>query len=262
MILREGIHPVAGSVYEAMQDRVRWIAAAELAAMSVLLLSYIWLWQKAFPGAFFLCAAGYFGIGYLGHRSRGESLQAIGIRLDNWLPAARNAAVVVVIGAGGALLIGALLDSWHFPDWHIALLTLPVTIVWATAQQYGLLCVFYRRSHDVFGSVIGAVALAAALFAVFHLPNGFLMGVTLAAGAAACVLYQWHPNVFVIGVAHALISFTLFYSLPSTITTNLRVGPGYYKLIAAESKKFPFHKHRDNGGQQKNQQENGKLLLE
>jgi hypothetical protein len=245
-----------------MQDRARWIAAAELAAMSALLLSYIWLWQKTFPGAFFLCVAGYFGIGYLGHRSRGESLRAIGVRIDNWLPAARNASIVVLIGAGSALIIGAVLDSWHFPGWKIALLTLPVTIVWATLQQYGLLCVFYRRSHDMVGNFIGAVALAALLFAVFHLPNGFLMGVTLAAGAAACVLYRWQPNIFVIGVAHALISFTLFYSLPSTITTNLRVGPGYYKMIAGPSKKFPFHKHRDDGGHQKDQQEDGKLLLE
>ena len=215
-----------------MQGRTRLIAAAEIAAMTGLILSYIWIWQRSFPGAFLVCAAGYFGIGIIGHRSRGESLQSIGLRLDNWLPAMRNAAVLVVVSITGALIAGAILDSWHFPEWEIVLLTLPVTILWATAQQYGLLCVFYRRSQDLFGSVVAAVACAAVLFAVFHLPNGFLMGVTLAAGAAACILYRYQPNIIVIGVAHALISFTLYHALPGKVTTNLRVGPGYYTIEA------------------------------
>jgi membrane protease YdiL (CAAX protease family) len=215
-----------------MQARTRWIAAAELAAMTGLILSYIWVWQRTFPGAFLVCAAGYFGIGILGHRSRGESLQSIGLRLDNWLPAMRNAAVVVVISTGAALTAGAMLDSWHFPDWEIIALSLPVSALWATAQQYGLLCVFYRRSHDLFGSAAIAAACAALLFAAFHLPNGFLMAVTLAAGAVACVLYRYQPNIIVIGVAHAIISFTLYHALPGKVTSNLRVGPKYYTIEA------------------------------
>jgi hypothetical protein len=215
-----------------MQLRARWIAAAELAAMTGLILSYIWVWQRTFPGAFLVCAAGYFGIGIIGHRSRGESLRSIGLRLDNWLPATRNAAVVVVIAISGALAGGAILDSWHFPEWEVVLLTLPASILWATAQQYGLLCVVYRRSLDLFGGVMASVACAAVLFAAFHLPNAFLMAVTLTAGAAACVLYRFQPNIIVIGVAHALISFTLYHALPGKVTTNLRVGPGFYTIEA------------------------------
>ena len=214
-----------------MQGRIRWIAAAEIAAMTILLLTYIWLWAHAFPGAFLLCAAGYFGIGIVGHLSRGESLRNIGIRVDNWLPAVRNASYFVVVAVTGALTVGMLLSSWHFPSWKGAASTLPVTMVWATAQQYGLLCVFYRRLHDLLGNVAGAVAGAAVLFAVFHLPNSFLMVVTLAAGAVACVLYRREPNVFVIGIAHTLISFSLYYSLPFSITAQLRVGPGYYTRV-------------------------------
>jgi membrane protease YdiL (CAAX protease family) len=214
-----------------MQGRIRWIAAAEIAAMTSLILSYIWLWQRTFPGAFLLCAAGYFGIGILGHLLRGESLRHIGMRMDNWRPALRNASIFVLFAVSVALVVGVILDSWHFPPWHRAAGSLPVTIVWATAQQYGLLCVFYRRLHDALGSVIGAVVCAALLFAVFHVPNGFLMAVTLAAGAAACVLYRYQPNLWVIGVAHALISFTLIYALPESVTAQLRVGPGYYYYL-------------------------------
>jgi len=213
-----------------MQGRRRWIAAAEIAAMTIFILTYMWLWRYAFPGAALLCGAGYFGIAIIGHLWRGESARNIGVRWDNWRPAARNAAYFAAITITGTLAIGLLLDSWHFPGWKAAALSIPVTIVWATAQQYGLLCFFYRRFHDVLGSgsVIASAAGAGILFAVFHMPNNFLMIVTLVAGMVACLFYRAVPNVFAIGIAHALISFTLYHALPNDLTGQLRVGPGYY----------------------------------
>jgi membrane protease YdiL (CAAX protease family) len=198
--------------------------------MTAVVLSYIWLWQRSFPGSFYLVLALYFGIGYVGHRLRGESLQHLGIRFDNWQPAIRNAAIVIAIAVPTSLIIGATLDSWHFPTWSGAATALPITAVWGTAQQYGLLCVIYRRLVEALGNVHGAMAAAASLFALFHLPNVFLMLVTLAAGSAACVLYRRVPNIFVIGITHAAISFTLYYALPYDITGGLRVGPGYLAI--------------------------------
>jgi len=219
-------------VFGAMHGRTRWISAVEMAALTGLILSYIWVWQRTFPGAFLVCAAGYFGIGIIGHRARGESLRTLGLRLDNWLPALRNAAVVAVIAITGALIAGAILDSWHFPKWEVMLLTLPVSMIWGTVQQYGLLCIFYRRAQELFGSAMIAAVCAALLFALFHLPNSFLMVVTLIAGVAACVLYRYQPNIVVIGAVHAVISFTLYHALPGKVTTNLRVGPGFYTIEA------------------------------
>lgn len=225
-----------------MQGRLRLIAAAEIAAMTILVLTHIWLWRRAFPGAFALCALGYFGIGFIGHRLRGESLRHIGFRVDNWLPAMRNASYVVAIAVVGALAAGHMLDSWHFPSWKAAALTFLVTTIWATAQQYGLLCVFYRRFHDLLGNV-GAAAVGAALFfAIFHVPNSFLMIVTLVAGVAACVLYKHQPNVFVLGIAHAIISCTLYYALPPDVTAQLRVGPGYYRRLEATASQPILHR--------------------
>jgi hypothetical protein len=225
-----------------MQGRIRLIAAAELAAMTLLVLSYIWLWPRAFPGAFALCAVGYFGIGFIGHLMRGESLQNIGFRVDNWLPAMRNASYVVAFAVTVALAAGLMLNSWHFPGWKGAVLTLLVTTIWATAQQYGLLCVFYRRFHELLGNV-GAAAVGAALFfAIFHVPNSFLMAVTLVAGTAACVLYRYQQNVFVLGIAHALISFTLYYALPPDITARLHVGPGYYRWLETTASEPLIHR--------------------
>lgn len=214
-----------------MQRNIRLIAALEVTAMTALILTYIWGWQRAFTGSALLLLFGYFGIGYLGHRIRGETLQHIGFRFDNWRPAIRNATIVVAVAASGFVLVGLALNSWRFPSWSAAAATIPVTIIWGTMQQYGLLCVFYRRLRDLFGNPAIAMFGAASLFAVFHLPNSFLMTVTLFAGAVACALYHRVPNVFAIGIAHALISFSLLYSLPLEVTAGLRVGPGYFRYV-------------------------------
>jgi membrane protease YdiL (CAAX protease family) len=65
-------------------------------------------------------------------------------------------------------------------------------------------------------------------FATFHLPNPFLVPVTLAAGLAACTLYRREPNLFVIGLSHAMVSYFLLCCLPISVTHGLRVGPGYF----------------------------------
>jgi hypothetical protein len=231
------MHPLVANVrtltapIRSSRRRRMWTAAiTEVIALTVLVLSYIWVWQDSFPGDFLLVIVLYFGIGYLGHVVRGESLRLIGIRFDNWQPAVRNVAVIIAATVPTVLFIGATLDSWHFPSLPAMAATMPMAIVWGTAQQYGLLCVLYRRLHEASGSVQLAIMGAALLFAIFHLPNVFLMSVTLAAGAAACVLYRREPNIFIIGVAHAAISFTLYYALPLNITGGLRVGPGYFVL--------------------------------
>jgi membrane protease YdiL (CAAX protease family) len=103
-------------------------------------------------------------------------------------------------------------------------------LTWATAQQYGLLCFFYRRFLDVFGGPVAATAGASVAFATMHAPNGFLVAVTLVAGVIACTLYRREANVLAIGIGHAAISYVLLCALPYSVTHGLRVGPGYLAL--------------------------------
>jgi len=208
----------------------RAIALFEVSAMIALLLSYIWLWHGAFRGSFLVVLALYFGLGVTSHLLRRESARELGIRLDNVPRALRNAAIVFVPVIVLALLVGHVLDSWHFASWERTLVEAPWLVAWALAQQYGLLCFIYRRFGDVFGHLSSATASASVAFATFHLPNPFLVPVTLAAGVAACTLYRREPNVLVIGLAHAMISYVLLCSLPPGVTHGLRVGPGYFAL--------------------------------
>lgn len=103
-------------------------------------------------------------------------------------------------------------------------------ILWGTAQQYGLLCVLYRRFLDLLRGPQLAASASATLFAIFHIPNPLLIAATLIAGIASCNLYRRVPNVFVLGVGHASVSFALFSALPLTLTHHMRIGPGYLLL--------------------------------
>jgi membrane protease YdiL (CAAX protease family) len=87
----------------------------------------------------------------------------------------------------------------------------------------------------VLASPWGAALMSASAFALFHVPNPLLVGVTFLGGVVSCLLYRRVPNVFVLGVAHAVISTTLFSALPASITHKLRVGPGYYTVPAGSS---------------------------
>jgi len=197
--------------------------------MAALVLSYIWIWQGAFRGDFLLVAVLYLAIGCLGHRVHGESLRSIGLRMDNWAAAVRNACVVVAVGIFLTLAAGAALGAWHFEAFHL-LAAIPWMIVWGTAQQYGLLCILYRRFLDILPGTRLATVAAATLFAIFHVPNLLLIGVTFVAGIASCILYRRVPNVFVLGLGHASISFALLGALPFKFTHHMRVGPGYFLL--------------------------------
>jgi len=203
-------------------------ALLEVTAMVALLLSYIWGWQGFFRGGFLLVTALYFAIGYVSHRRRGETARELGLRFDNGWAATRNAALIVSVGLCVPLAVGAALGTWHFRGWSSSLAGLPWGLAWGTAQQYGLLCFLYRRLLEILDSPQGATLGAAAIFAAFHVPNPFLLGVTFVAGLASCTLYRREPNVFVLGIAHAAISFVLYGALPRTVTHGLHVGPGYF----------------------------------
>jgi hypothetical protein len=208
----------------------RRIALTEVAAMTVILLSYIWVWQGAFVGSWSLVLVLYFGLGVSSHVSRRESARQLGLRVDNLPPALLNATAVIAPAAALTLAIGFAADTLHFSSWsHIAKGT-PWMIAWATSQQYGLLCFFYRRFLEILQGTSAATAAAAVTFATFHAPNVFLVAVTLAAGLVACALYRRQPNLLVLGVAHAVLSCVLLYSLPFSVTHGLRVGPGYLAL--------------------------------
>jgi hypothetical protein len=215
-----------------MRSPSRTVIVGELSAMTVLILSYIWLWQRSFsPGDFILCVLLYVAIGASSHFRRGETPAEIGFRFDNLGRATLlvllliGPLIVITIGIGIGL--GSLRPTLN-EGWPVGILS---KIAWGTLQQYGLLAFFFRRLQELLRDERRAMFAAAAFFAIFHLPNPFLILVTWAAGTISCWLYRRVKNIWVIGVAHGLLGIALARSLPVEITMGMRIGPGYFRLL-------------------------------
>ena len=195
--------------------------------MTALILSYIWLWQGAFPGDFYVCLALYLAIGFRSHASRGETARQIGFRLDNGWPALRQALLYVGPLVVVAVVVGLALGTTELPDEPASWLGLAPLFVWGTLQQYGLLAVYSRRLGEILPHGRAVIVASAAFFAAFHLPNPFLVPVTLLTGALSLWLYRRVPNLWALGLMHAVLSAAISHSLPDDVTYGMRVGPGF-----------------------------------
>jgi membrane protease YdiL (CAAX protease family) len=203
---------------------------AEIVAMAGLLISYIWGWEGAFEGDFTLCVVLYFGVGLAAHIRAAESPVDLGYRLDTLGAAARDA-LVATIPIGLVLLgTGALLGSIAFPPLASWPRTLLAGITWGALQQYGLLCVFYRRFGELLPGRRAPLLAASAVFGLLHIPNPFLTAATFGAGALACWLYRRAPNPIILGIMHGIITFLIVGTLPDFITMGMRVGPGFFSF--------------------------------
>ncbi len=207
-------------------------AVAEIATLVVLLLSYIWIWNGAFPGHIAVVLVLYFGIGIQGHLRRGETPHDIGVRLDNFRRAFRFVATWVGPVAVLVVLTGLLLRSWRFPPLLEGVGSVAFGVLWGGAQQYGLTCILYRRLREVLPGRVAPILAGGVLFGLFHLPNPFLAMATLLLGSLACWLYGREPNLLALGIWHGLTSFAMFYALPNWLTIDMRVGPQILPYLA------------------------------
>src|SRR5262245_50949376 len=228
-----GSSDVVRAPFIAFLPTVRW-PVLEIAAMSALLLSYIWGWGGTFEGSFSLVVVIYFGIGIAAHWRAREQARDLGIRVDNLGRAGRDAFLATLVIGLVLACAGTLLDGLDFPPLASWPLALRDGMVWGFMQQYGLLTVYYRRFAMLFpGRRNGPLWAASAVFAVLHLPNPFLTLATFGAGAVSCWLYRRNPNVFVNGIMHGVVSFLIIHCLPVTITMGMRVGPGFIRYVMA-----------------------------
>lgn len=202
----------------------------DVALMTVLLFSYMWLWQGTFPGHFIVCVALAFGIGAWSHRRWKETAAEIGVRVDNLGACLLFGLKLIVPLIVVAVALGAWLGTLEPLRLQGAPRSLAKGWIWGTMQQYGLACFYYLRLRNLLGNHGGAALAAAGFFGLAHLPNPFLVPVTFAMGIVSCQIYRHAPNVFGLGVLHLALSIALRHSFGPDITHHMRVGPGYWGL--------------------------------
>ena len=180
---------------------------------------------RGFVTAFIILLA--LGFMIFSHWYRGESLRAIGFRLDNFVAAAR----ILLLPTLGAVIV-ILIFEWSLsgPEFVLrplrpGLLLLPV---WALFQQYALQGFINRRLQTAMGTGVKVTLLVGLTFGLLHLPNPLLALLTLLGGVIWAAVYQRQPNLLALAISQSLISLTLALAIPPNLINGLRVGFRYF----------------------------------
>lgn len=136
------------------------------------------------------------------------------------LPAA---VVSTIVGVEAAKYAGTF-HTLYAPDFsHVG-----GYLLWTLYQQFLLQDFFMPRLSSVLSSN-AAIGIAAALFALAHLPNIPLVLATLVWGAVSCALFRRYRNVYVLGLAQGLLGLCFAVCVPDVWLHHMRVGLGYLR---------------------------------
>jgi membrane protease YdiL (CAAX protease family) len=156
-----------------------------------------------------------------------EGLKAMGLSGENFF---RSLWVVglALLGTAAAVALAYTQHTLQLPGSPVAFVKSYVGYaIWAFGQQFLLQCFFLPRFLRLLPDAKLAAVVAAAIFAVAHLPNPILVPVTLFWGFAACLLFVNYRNLYTLAMAHAILGITLGLTVPGPVDHNMRVGLGY-----------------------------------
>ena len=209
-------------------DREVIVTSLEVILVVAFLLVYIWIIEprsRAYAAPGFVV---FFAFAFLLHVRHNDTAAELGIRLDTFGRALREAFLVIVPALILTATLGVRLGGGVALDPQRTALAFLWGYPWALFQQYGLQCVIGRRLERVVRGEVAHDVTCAALFGTLHLPNPFLTVVTFGAAYCFCALFRRCPNLFALALAHTLASTVLYHFLPPEITHFMRVGPGFF----------------------------------
>ncbi len=209
-------------------DREVIVTSLEVILVVAFLLVYIWIIEprsRAYAAPGFVV---FFAFAFLLHVRHNDTAAELGIRLDTFGRALREAFLVIVPALILTATLGLRLGGGVALDPQRTALAFLWGYPWALFQQYGLQCVIGRRLESVVRGEVAHDVTCAAIFGALHLPNPFLTVVTFGAAYCFCALFRRCPNLFALALAHTLASTVLYHFLPPEITHFMRVGPGFF----------------------------------
>ena len=165
------------------------------------------------------------------HIVRREGLSEIGWRVDNFGRSLLTLLPPMLAATGLLLLVGYFFGSIRFRElrlsWPIVTTFLGL-FVWGLMQQYPLQGFINRRAQMAWGSGGLSVIFVAFVFALLHLPNFWLTLATFLIGLVWAWAYQRSPNLFALGLSHAVMTVILVLAVPYSALHGLKVGYGYF----------------------------------
>jgi hypothetical protein len=200
------------------------VSLVEVGLVFGLILAAVWMPQGPINSAVSLAAAGLTVV--LGFRA--HSLEELGL----FRP---FSGALVILAVGGLLVFvvaaaGSLTRTLGPPQplpWHRAW----QYAIWALLQQFILQSFMYLRLESVLGSR-RAVLGSALLFSAAHMPNPWLVGLSLIGALFFCEMFRRYRNIFPLGLVHAALGLTIAASLPDHWLHHMRVGLGYLRYRA------------------------------
>jgi hypothetical protein len=160
---------------------------------------------------------------------RYESLASLGLAITGmgrllWIVA------LALFLAGAAMLIAIEAGTLHSVFGNLPFgFRVSGYLVWSFAQEFMLQIFVLMRLVGLLPRRSHAIAAAAVLFAIAHLPNPVLVPLTLLWGLIACTLFLRYRNLYVVGLCHAVLGICVAVTVPNAMHHHMRVGLGYYR---------------------------------
>jgi membrane protease YdiL (CAAX protease family) len=204
---------------------VRVLATAEVLLILGLIFLIIWVVEPSGMPRLDLALRAFIGVlliasPWLHH----DSLDRLGLRLDNFWKALAGVLPISLVAASVAIGAGFFLKSIDPP--RNAAVAFAEYFAWAIAQQFALQSVILRRLEDI-GLRGAAPVAAAALFSLVHTPNPGLLILTFLGGLLWCSTFRRNPNIVAVALSHAILAVVIVSTLPPEATGGYRIGPPY-----------------------------------
>lgn len=149
-------------------------------------------------------------------------LRAANFRRSLWIVGAALVVAGLAIAFAARMHTLLVVDGpWALPE------TFGAYALWTGVQQFLLQGYFLLRLLRVIPGDKRAALAAALMFSVAHVPNPFLVPLTLIWGFAACLLFLRYRNLYPLMMAHAILGITVAITIPGPVVHNMRVGHAY-----------------------------------
>ncbi|HIE52184.1 MAG TPA: CPBP family intramembrane metalloprotease, partial [Armatimonadetes bacterium] len=161
---------------------------------------------------------------------RRVTLKEMGIRGDTFWPAAKSmgllAGLLIVLLLATGTILGRSPWSRKF------VLMLLGYVPWGTFQQFLLQSYLCVRLRAAFSEDFTPAVWSAFFFGVVHLPNPYLVVASFAFGVIGCLHFLKYRNLWVLGLAHALLGSFIYHCFPAEIVGGFNTAEGYLKHFA------------------------------